>query len=120
MQSRDNTKRGGAKAGRRRWKPALLCADIDGRRKVFTGRAAEAMHSMLTRGSVSAAELQPGVRLAATIFRLRHELLVPIVSNRFCTSKGDGEFASYSISVPADLREWRPGEWVRDGKADAA
>ncbi|WP_417497760.1 hypothetical protein [Maricaulis sp.] len=96
----------------RRWKPARLTVEIDGNRRAFVGRNAEIMRAMIERGSVSSAEIEPGVRLAAIVHRLKRSHSISIASARFCNARGDGgEYAAYSLTAPARLVEYQPGEW---------
>lgn len=96
----------------RRWVPARALLDVSGRAVRVTGRTAEAVQLMRNRGSVTAADLPAGVRLAAYIYRLRDAHRVPIIGSKKPTARGDGEFTAYSLGEGVSLVSFEPGRWA--------
>ncbi|TRO94321.1 hypothetical protein FKB34_11385 [Glycocaulis profundi] len=92
-----------------KWKPAHLRIMVAGRVLRLDGRCAEIAHAMATRGSVCAADLTPGVRLAAYIHLLRTQDRIPVATERVLNARGDGKFARYTLAAPVKVLAWTPG-----------
>lgn len=97
-------------AERGKWKPARGIFEQDGNRLApLSGRQAEVVYRLATRGRLTAADCAPGLRLSAIIFRLRYQRGLRIKTDLETNRRGDGQFAIYRPLGNLSVIEYEAG-----------